>query len=158
MMRPIAAPTMPEIFAAEKIPTRLICIFAMSNLLCLGGVFGSQVEEAETRHALALAQRLRQKVFERLLVRRALPARAVWLQLVGGFGARVFERVFGKRLAQRAVEQRLDVRERVLQSFRVRIRRTLEVRVKLFESNGRASKGFTQRFVARAFASRIESA
>src|SRR5919206_3196008 len=138
MMRPSAAVMIPMIFATEKTPTRLICIFAMSKLLCLGGDFGSEVEEAQARNARALAQSLREKVVERLLVGRALHARAVWLQLFGRGRARVFERVFGNRLAQRAVEERLDVGERTLQTFRVGSRRSLEVGLKLFEPRGGA--------------------
>src|ERR1700755_399891 len=137
MMRPSAAMMIPMIFATEKTPTRLICIFAMSNLLCLGGGSGSEVEEAQARDAGALAQSLREKVVERLLVGRPPHAPAVWLHLFRGVGARVFERAFGRGLAQRAVEQRLDVRERALQSFGVGPGRALEVRVKLFEPRGR---------------------
>src|ERR1044071_3734447 len=108
MKRPSAAPTIPEILATEKTPTRFICIFAMSNLLCLGGDV-SEVEKAQARHPGALAQRLSQKVFERLFVRRALHARAVWLQLRGRLFARAFEHSGRERLAQSAVEQRFDV-------------------------------------------------
>src|SRR5205085_9430754 len=107
-----------------------------------------EIEQAEARHARGFAQRLRQKVVERLLVSRALHARAVRAQLLRGFRALLFDDFRRERRAKRAVYQAFKVCERILQTLGVGPRRAREVCGQLVEPRGGARERFAHAVVA----------
>src|SRR2546423_5520986 len=129
-------------------PTRLICIFAIEVSFTPRGIC-LEVEQAEARHSRGLAQRLRQKVVERLLVGRALHARAVRAQLLLGLRALLRDDFRRERRAKRAVYQAFKVCERVLQTLRVGPRRAREVCGQLVEPRSGARERFAHTVVAR---------
>src|SRR2546423_3138200 len=129
-------------------PTRLTCIFAIEVSFTPWGIC-LEVEQAEAWDARGFAQRLRQKVVERLFVRRALHARAVRAQLLLGLGVRLPDDFRRERRAQRAVYQAFEVCERVLHTLGVGTGRTGEVCGQLFEPRGGARERLARAVVAR---------